>query len=431
MVLPLVALVVPSGLVLAGPLQSNGWPARLLVFWIAVAFVVGWVARRRRLKPISPAEVGCWVLLGATIASVLAGGLRHLNEAESAGLLRAALVIVPLLVTALGIAVSADRRRIDTMLILVVVGASASALVGVIQFVTPFDLMQILDMPGLAPVEGGGQGTRDSFLRVRGSAAHPIELSVISAAALPLALHFARFASTPRGRRLAIAALTVLAVAIPMSVSRSGVVVAVVAMLVYGFVLNARQRLTALVIVVVGAVLFRAAVPGLLGAVRSLFLGLGSDDSISGRTEDYAAVGELIADNQIVGRGLGTFRPEEYFFLDNQYLMSLIEGGYVGLAGLIAWFVLAIASARGAYLRSVSEQDRSVSQAVVAAIVSIAVSAVLFDLFSFGQATVLAFLLVGLAGALWHENVAHGRAIAGPAGRLRMAWHGCDVKSQR
>ena len=55
---------------------------------------------------------------------------------------------------------------------------------------------------------------------------------------------------------------------------------------------------------------------------------IGEDDpSIAGRTADYAKIPGLIAGFEAFGRGLGTFDPTLYFYLDNQYLGSLLEEG--------------------------------------------------------------------------------------------------------
>lgn len=422
--LPAVALVVPSGLVFAGPLHSNGWPARLLVFWITLAFIVGWAARRGLPRHTSPVELGTWILIAGSLISVAAGGLRVLTEIESAGLVRAALVILPLSIVAIGVAQTARLAEVDSLMAIFLAAAAASALVGILQFITPFNVLQFLDLPGMVTAEPGGQGTRSAFLRVRGMAQHPIELSVISAALIPVGIHLARFARSKNRRDLAAFATLVIAIVLPMTVSRSGFLVALVALLVYGVVLNTRQRLTALVVAVIGVAVFRAAVPGLLGAIRSLFARVGTDDSISGRTDDYEIVDAMFEQSPIWGHGLGIFRPEQYFFLDNQFLLTLIEGGIIAAAALGLWFLLAIGSGRGAVRRSESDADRSRAQAVVAVIASIGISGFFFDLFSFGQVTILTFLFVGMAGALWHHAVATGRPLPTPKERFYAAWRG-------
>ncbi|PVU83506.1 hypothetical protein DDP54_11430 [Cellulomonas sp. WB94] len=418
-VLPVVALTVPAALVFSGPLESNGWVGRLLVFWIAAAVIVGWVARVRRPRRSSPAEIGLWLLIGALATSVAASGLRTLTESESSGVMRAALVMFPLAIVALGISTTADRPRTDAFLAAILIGATVSALVGVLQFMKPFDLAAVLRLPGMTARQLGGMGSRGGFFRVKGAAGHPIEFGVICGALVPLGMHFVRFGRTHNRRILAAVATVCLLLAIPMGVSRSGILVVLVALIVYAVVLSVRQRISLLILGLGAGMVMRAAIPGLLGTVTSFFTHASTDNSVSGRTEDYAQIDEFFRQTPILGRGLGTFRPEDYFFLDNQYLLALVEGGIVLVAAIILFFLLAIASCRGASLRAARAADASRAQAVMAAVLAIGVSGLFFDLFSFAQVTVLTFVLAGVAGALWRQGVDDGVPIPSAIERIR------------
>lgn len=428
LVLPVIALAIPASLVIGGPLRSNGWPARLIIFWIAAMIVLGWVARRRvgehapsEPARVAPVEIGAWLLLIGLSTSLAAAGLRELSELESAGSIRFALVMIPLTIVAMGVSTLADARRCDQIVVGILLGATIGAMIAIAQFVVPFHWDQVLRLPGLEAADTGGSGSRGGFERIRGASAHPIELGVICGAALPLGVHLSRFGRSRSTRALASMATVLLLIAIPLSVSRSGVLVAILAIAVYSVALNTRQRLTALILAIAGLAVFRAAVPGLLGTVVAIFTGASSDDSVTGRTEDYASVNELWTAEPLLGFGLGTFRPEEYFFLDNQYLMSLVEGGLTLLVVTVLFFVLAFASARGAVRRAATLADGSRAHAVGAAILAIAVSGTFFDLFSFAQITVMTFLLAGVAGALWHDGVRQGVPLPTPWERLDAA----------
>lgn len=416
--LTVLALVIPSALIFSGPLESNGWPPRLLAIWVAGAVVLGWAGRRRPTMRPSPAEKGSWILFGALACSFAAGGLRTLSEVESAGATRAALLMFPLVVVGLGIATLADSRRSDQLLVGLLVGATVSAVFAIAQSVTPFDVAHVMQLPGMVARDIGGMGVRGSFIRVKGAAAHPIELGVICGAMLPIAVHFARFSASHRARVWAGLAAFLLVLSIPLSVSRSGVLVVVISMGVYAVVLSNRQRLEVLIITLVGVVLLRAAIPGLLGAVRGIFGGASADTSITARTDDYARIALIIQDSPILGNGLGTFRPQEYFFLDNQYLLSLVEGGVVLLVGMIVFFLLVVASARGAVIRATTPAAASRAQAVAGSVLAIGISGAFFDQFSFAQVTVLLFVLTGVAGALWHDGVTRGNVIPSPLERV-------------
>nr|WP_297425111.1 O-antigen ligase family protein [uncultured Actinotalea sp.] len=420
--LPFVALVVPAGLVLSGPLQSNGWPARLVAFWCAGMILLGWaLPGRRRPGRVSPAEVGLWLMFAASAAALAAAGMRTLSPEEEAGVLRAALVIFPLLIVALGVAQTADRRRLHLVLYATVLALGVSAAVALAQQLTPFTLSELIRPPGFVSTDGTGFGSRGDFTRVKGAAAHPIEFAVLGGALLPLCLHYARFTRRSWARLAAVGALVLVVLAVPLTVSRSGILVVVVSMVVYSVVLTNRQRANVVLIAVMGAVLARAAAPGLLGVIRSIFANAENDDSITGRTEDYALVDAFFAESPWVGHGLGTFRPEIYFFLDNQYLMAVVEGGLVLLVGTILLMLLGVASSRGARRRAVDQEGISLAQAVTAGIAAIAVSGAFFDLFSFGQVTVVFFLLVGVAGALWRRAVGSHDPLPRPRERFRAA----------
>ena len=151
-----------------------------------------------------------------------------------------------------------------------------------------------------------------------------------------------------------------------MSVSRSGILTLAVGLAVYAVALSHRARLNALVLGLIGLGVFRALVPGLLGTVRSLFRDVGTDPSIEGRTDDYAAIPGLMQGHWWFGRGTGTFLPDVYFFLDNQYLAALLQGGIVGLAAFIALLVVGLGVARGVRRRSLDPALRSEAQALAA-----------------------------------------------------------------
>ncbi len=420
MLAALSGLTIPAGLVLAGPLASNGWPPRLLVFLAAGGVLVGWMVRGAAGRaPASPALIGTFLLLGACLVAYFATGMRAASPEETAGALRAVLAIVPVAIVAAGIAQTATERQVNVLLQVLVVGAAVSALVALAQYVKPFDFASLIQMPGTVAREAGGMGSRGGFTRVNGAAEHPIEFSVITGAVLPLAIHAARFASDGLRRLVHWVVVGVFALAVPMAVSRSGVVVVAVALLVYGVALNGRQRLTLLVVVVAGGALLRAVIPGLLGTVTSIFTSAATDPSVSGRTDDYVIIGQLFRHSPLLGMGLGTFRPEVYFFLDNAYLLAAVEGGLLLVSAVVVFFLLGVAAARGAALRAPDDEHLSRSQALAASIAAIGLAAFFFDLFSFAQVTLLCFLLVGMAGASWRLSLQSGRALPTPLERIR------------
>jgi O-antigen ligase len=142
-------------------------------------------------------------------------------------------------------------------------------------------------------------------------------------------------------------------------------------------------------------------VPGLLGTLGGSVTAGRSDTSITGRTDDYAAVAPLIDESPIVGRGAGTFTPPAYRILDNQYLLALIETGVAGVVALLAFFLIPALAARDAWCRSRDPRLRDLARALFAAALVAMISAVTFDAFSFWTFSGVTFLVVGMCGAAW------------------------------
>lgn len=394
-------LLVPQHYVIVGPLKSVGNPAGL----VALAALGIWAASRilnlidaEQLHPVR------WALLAFTIAamaSYAAGVVRGLTRAEQASMDRvvfqhlAMLGVALLAVDALG-----SRHRITTLLKRIVLIGGLAACIGILEFAfLGFDLREVMLLPGLTPNVDLESATRSGFDRITAGASHPIEFSVVTAALVPLALHFSLHADTGRWRyRLALVALLV---AIPMTVSRSGILTLAAGLSVYAVALSHRQLVNALVLGLMGVGVFPLVVPGLLGTVRNLFRDVGTDPSIAGRTNDYAAIPGLMQGHWWLGRGTGTFLPDVYFFLDNQYLAALLQGGIVGLVAFIALLVVGLGVARGVRRRSPDPAVRSEAQALAGTIASLGAGSVVFDSLAFRQSAFLLFLAIGCAGAHW------------------------------
>lgn len=394
-------LLVPQPYVLIGPLRSVGNPAGL----VALAALAIWAASRF-LNLIGADEMNPvrWVLLLYTvsaIASYAAGLMRDLTLAERAGMDRFVFQHLMLLgVVLLALDGLGSRHRVTALLQRVVLIGGAAAVIGILEFAFKgFSYRSMMLLPGLTMNVDVSTDTRSGFERIAAGASHPIEFAVVAASLVPLALHFALHADAGRWR-FGLALVAMLA-AIPMTVSRSGFLTLTVGLLFYLVALSHRGRFNALVLGLIGLGVFRALVPGLLGTVRSLFRDVDTDPSIAGRTDDYAALPGLLEGHWWLGRGPGTFLPDVYFFLDNQYLASLIQGGAVGMAAFILLLVVGIGTARGIRKRSADPRLRSEGQALAACMASFATAAIVFDSLSFRQSGFLLFLVLGCAGAHW------------------------------
>ncbi|MFN2557381.1 MAG: O-antigen ligase family protein [Nitriliruptorales bacterium] len=394
-------LLIPSELIIAS-LGFAVTPAGL----VGLFALVWWVSSR--LVPVlggargfQPVRTAVYVFAASVLASYAVAFSRAVSgvEARAAdrGLFQAATLAGLALLAADGIV---DLRRLNVLLRRLVILASIVAGLGIFQFATGLDVARFMRLPGLVP-NGSFDfiGGRSDFRRVAGTATHAIEFGAMLATVLPLAAHYAFTAD--RRRALRWLCLLSMVVAVPMSISRTAIVGLAGAALVLWPSWPARRRLQSLLALPVVAVAIKAAVPGLLGTILSLFTNLWSDPSTQGRTADYALVGRYVARHPMLGQGFRTFLPKRYELLDNQYLLTLMETGIVGLAALLVLLLVPIFLMRRTRKRSRDHAVRDLAQSLVASMVVLVLAFATFDALSFPMAAGLLFLLLGCCGALW------------------------------
>ena len=241
--------------------------------------------------------------------------------------------------------------------------------------------------PGLvmnSPIEAG---VRSNFFRVSGTAIHSIEFGVVSALGLALTLHFALFSTSVRQRWRWWSAVAVITASLPLTVARSATIGAVVAVITLFITWPRAWKIRALMVAPVGLVALRLAFPGVLGTIWSMFTWLRQDSSASARLTDYGKVWDLLSPDPVFGRGVGTFLPELYFILDNQYMMALVTTGILGLAALFSLMAIGIGTTVATRRRYEDPASRHLVQSLLAGLLVVTVSWSFFDGFSFAQAT--------------------------------------------
>ncbi len=414
----LLLLGIPSQLIF-GPLGAAGTPANLLgmvcLFWwiLAVMLPFGGVASGPQ-----PVRIAMVFLSAMVLGSYAAGAMRPDIVPEE---LRAADRGLLLLATWAGVAlITADGirswSRLDDLISRLVGMGVFLAVLGILQFSIGLNIAGYIHIPGLR-VNGTLDliSARSIFRRITGTASHPIEFGVVLGMLFPLAISRA-FAAPPgklKVRRWFAAGS--IGLALPMSVSRSAILTIVVVALFIIPSWDRRRRLATLKVMPLFLVGVRLMIPGLLGTITSLFTNISSDPSTTGRTEDYAAAAKYIALHPLFGRGFRTFIPSMYRFLDNQYLMTIVDAGLIGLVLLLLTFLIGIFTARGARRRNDDPIRKDLAQGIAAAIAAAMVSFATFDALSFPMCGGLLFLLIGLAGAMWrlssqpHDQIEQGR----------------------
>lgn len=395
--------LLPARLVVPG-LGAAGRPAvllglGLLVWWLATRLHPGLTARGRQ-----PIRVLLLILTLAVLTAYVLGLSRGLAPLEHRSADRYLIVFASWLGVALVIADGLrDRRDIARVVGALVIFASTSALIGALQF-NNFDITPYIRVPGLTyndVLVGLGQRGGPEFNRVYGTQQHYIEFGVALAMVLPLAIH--RMLTTPVRRAVPRGALAALIIgsAIPLSISRAGSLGLVTGLIFLSAVWPGSLRWKIFAAASLAVVAFQAINPGVLGTIKSSFLNFFNDPSITARIEDYAATDALIADRPWFGRGPGTYVPEIYRVLDNQFLWSLLEIGYVGTAALGALFLGAVLLGRSIRKHAEVDHDAHLGQALAATIAVALVTSFTFDSLYFPTFAGTTFVAVGLVGALY------------------------------
>jgi O-antigen ligase len=292
--------------------------------------------------------------------------------------------------------------RLDRVLKCVVVCGTGVALIGCCQFVLKIDLTKYLALPGLRfTSDDGFVETRNSLARVAGTTGHPIEFGVLCAMLVPLAAHFAFQAKERREPALRWwLCCLIIAAGLMFSISRSAVlgIGAIAVVLFLGW--PAKRRLYALITGAVFLGLIKLAVPSLLGALWDLFANFGRDTSISHRTYAQAVAAKQISLHPLFGHGPGTWYFPKHEVFDNEYILSTVTTGFVGVAAFGAIFLCAFYSALRARYLSKDPGTRDLALTLCACMVAPLLGAATFDLLGFATVTGITFLMAGACGSL-------------------------------
>jgi O-antigen ligase len=276
------------------------------------------------------------------------------------------------------------------------------AVIGIAQAVLFFDLTTYMLVPGLVEfVERTEFMIRGGGVRVASTTAHYIEFSVVMALAFPFAIHYALHGDTRRMRQIYALLTLLIAAAIPATVSRTGFVALAIVVVILVPLWGWRTRYhIAIMGAAVSAVLI-AAKPSLASTLITMFETVGSDESITSRTDRYDMVYDYFVERPWFGRGSGTWVSPQYQYLDNQWLSMVLTNGIVGVAVLLAIHVTAIVLATVAMRRATTVVEKHITAGLVSTqLVAVAVGAT-FDSLSFTTCAIMVMLLAGLCGAVW------------------------------
>jgi len=397
-------------------------PYRLVVALVATAWITSLLIDPRVRLRATGFELPLLLFAAAAVGSYLANGARVNALGVDSRVVKeltflASFMLVVYLVTSVVRTIGA----LDFLLCVLVASGAVIALFAIVEGRTGFNPFNHLGVvPFLEPVQLLDEQRRAGRFRAYGTAQHPIALGAALVVLLPLAVYLAR----RRDERRWWAACLFLTLGALATMSRTSVLMLVAAAVVVLW-LRPREikRLWPALLPLVVVVHF--AMPGTLGGLKQSFFpegGLLADQSTSegsrgqGRVADLAPAMEEFKQSPLLGQGYGTRVPDgenpNAQILDNQWLVSLLETGLIGVLALLILFSRTVRRLARAAKEKADERSGWLYTALAASIASFAVGMFTYDAFSFVQVTFLMFVLVGLSAAAlaFEPRDAAGRA---------------------
>jgi O-antigen ligase len=406
--------LIPANQVVA-PLGGVGQPALLVSLLGAALWVYGKADPRvpidRTPNPIRWVLVGYVLYIGVNYVLLQTRTRTALEETSST---RSLIVAVALVGVALLVCDATTRRsRLDTLVRALSYAAMVAALIAFVQFFLGFDLPAVLRIPGLGVGDLGYDAITDraGLNRAAGTMLSPLELGVVMGAVLPLTIHTARHLA--RRPRLAWGGVGLVGGASMLSISRSGVLAAAIALGVASLAWTWRERANAglAAVVVIGG--GWAAAPGLIGTFRWFFTNMDTDDSAQARIERFPKVVELVLERPWFGRGTGTFTVEEGLLLDHQLYQTAIELGLFGIVVTTALLVTAVAVGGSIWRRHKGSLDGHLALALTGTVIALSITGLMYTAFFYRVHFTLLLVSIGALGAVWRTTLADGTGHAG------------------
>jgi hypothetical protein len=405
-------MVFPSNAVFK-PVGGGGYVAALVAYAMFFCYVaVLLFGRHNPFEHRSPVRIGLSVLWLAALISYALMDRTLLTGTQLSSADRWLIQLIG--ISGVVLVASEFLRSLDdvhAVLGALTWGGAISGVVAALQFwlhrdITPY-LRQML--PGFSlnqAVSAVAIGDRSGLNRVAGTALSPIEMGVVSGMLLPLAIYRAMH-ETERSVASRWIPVALIAITIPITISRAGVIAAVLALVVFIAALSPRRRyaVMAAIPVALGTIFLTA--HRLLGTIATYFTLGTSDDSISHRVDNVPYALHLVAQAPWFGQGAGTYivpvtqNLGTAHILDDEYLDAAIELGIVGLIMLTFFLFWPVVTAFAARSRARDQRLRELSAALAGAALAGLVCSATFDSFGFPMFVMVEALVIGLIGAVW------------------------------
>ena len=397
--------LIPSGLRI-GVLGALGQPATIWGFGLFFLWLVAELTpgndTGRPCPPLRIALAAFWVVV------MISYGLLHQFDVPLDQKSNADRFIIGLFAFS-GVALVAGeglRTKVQQLRVLRTLASAVAVmcLIAVAQSRLGLDYAQLVArLPGLSsynPLES--VLARSGLNRPSGTAAHPIEFGVVVGATLAIAIHLVLY-DRSWSRRYRLPMFGLIAIGVPVAVSRSALLVSLIVVVFFFLDAEPRLRVRALGVLLTIMVVVFLTVPGLLGTLADYVTVGSADSSIATRTSDYAAVAPYLRESPFIGHGPGTFLPR-LRILDNQYLLTLIETGIVGLITLIGMLSLPAVLGSASRVTFRERDDRQLGRMYVGVGVGFLASAATFDALSFPMFTAIIAFMMGMSSSHWSRS---------------------------
>ena len=312
--------VLPTYVVLPGPLKSNGSPARIIAVMLFGLVALGFVMLRRTAHTprVSPGAIILLAYFSMLWLTTYGVGLVYHDRSPGWSAIaptmdRSLISLIANVGVGLYILtrVRSARQR-NIVLGCLAVGLAFACLVGLLQGITSIDLRFFFRPPGFVlNADDLPVSERVGVNRATGTSQHPIEFSILATVALPLTIYFARHAATKNVRWLSAAACGLGILAMPTAVARSGVLALIAALLILMFALRVREIALGVTVGSLAVGGYILAFPHIANALWVTITNSREDPSVHGRTEDYAVVSQTFSTHPLFGLGLGGSPPTE------------------------------------------------------------------------------------------------------------------------
>jgi hypothetical protein len=409
-----------------------GLPFDLEPYRLMVAFiVVGWLAsllvdpRVRLRRSVFDRTIG--LLVAAVLLSEIANPAR-VSSLGTYVMKSLTFFLSFLLVYYVVVSVVRTQRDVDLVVKVLVGGGGAIAFFALIERRTGFNIFNYLGkvMP-LLQYQGGWEGVgieRGGRVRVYGPAEHPIALGAALVMLLPLALYLIR--STGQRRWTVVGVLLLLA---SLATSSRTVISMLVAVVVVYLWLRPRETRRCWPALIPLVAVVHVAVPGAIGTLTASFFpkgGLIKDQSTVVRGNELRANGRLAKvgpsiseweEKPVFGVGLGTrvvgFQVafNNAFILDDQWLGTLLDVGFVGIVAYLWLFCRAVRRAGRAAKEDETPRGWLLA-GLAASTAAFGIGMLTLDAFSFIQVTFFFWIMLSLIAVLLRDAPRAPRAVS-------------------